>query len=318
MRSTILFAVVLMLACTMLVAGTTLIAKALGNGTAGQVIPALMVSQARFLFGFLAVAGVLGLRRASGRPAWAEPAGGARRPAWGVHLARTACGWLGGFLMFSAAVQMPLADVNALSFVSPVATMLFAVLLLGEKVGPWRWLAAVIALSGALVLLRPGAGVIQPAALLALGAAATVGLESIAIKRLATTEPPGRTMLINNGMGALIGCVMAIPVFRWPEGWAVWTLLIALGCLMVTAQILLLNANRLADASFVAPFWYLTLVWAAVYDIAVFDVWPDRVSIAGAAVIVAGGLLMTWREMRLRRAVAGRLRGAGDGARPAP
>lgn len=319
MRSTILFAVSLMLACTLLVAGTTLIAKALGNGAAGQVIPALMVSQARFLFGVLTVALVLGLRRASGRAAWAEPAGGAVRPAWGVHLLRTGLGWPSGFLMFSAAARMPLADVNALSFVSPVATLLFAVLLLGEKVGPWRWLAAVIALAGALVLLRPGAGVIQPAALPALGAAAAMGLESIAIKRLATTEPAGRTMLINNAMGALIGCLMAIPVFRWPEGWAVWILLIALGSLMVAAQILLLTANRLADVSFVAPFWYLTLVWAAVYDILAFGVWPDRVSVSGATVIVAGGLLMTWREMRLRRAAqVGRLRGAGVGARPTP
>lgn len=301
MRSPILVAVVLMFGCTMLVAGTTLFAKALGNGAAGQVIPALMVSQARFLFGFLAVVAVLALRRASGRVAWVEPAGGAPRPAWGLHLARSSQGWLGGFLMFSAAASMPLSDVNALSFVSPVATMLFAVLLLGERVGPWRWAAAAIALLGALILLRPGAGIIQPAALFALGAAATMGLEAIAIKRLATTEPPGRTMLINNAMGAAIGCAAAVPVFLWPVGVAVWTLLVAIGVVMVAAQVLYLTANRLADASFVAPFWYLTLVWAAVYDIAVFDVWPDSVSLLGAAIVITGGLLLTWREMRARR-----------------
>jgi drug/metabolite transporter (DMT)-like permease len=301
MRSPILVAVLLMLSCTMLVAGTTLFAKALGNGAAGQVIPALMVSQARFLFGFLAVVAVLGMRRATGHVAWVEPAGGAPRPNWALHLARSSLGWLGGFLMFSAAATMPLSDVNALSFVSPVATMLFAVLLLGERVGPWRWAAAGIALFGALVLLRPGAGIIQPAALFALGAAATMGLESIAIKRLATTEPPGRTMLINNAMGAAIGCAAALPVFIWPEGGLVWALLIAMGVVMVSAQILLLAANRLVDASFVAPFWYLTLVWAAVYDIAVFDVWPDAISLLGAAIVITGGLLLTWREIRARR-----------------
>ncbi|GAB4268776.1 MAG: DMT family transporter [Pararhodobacter sp.] len=319
-------AVALLLACTMLVAGTTLIAKALGSGILGVEIPALMVSQARFVFGFLAVAAVLMLRRASGRAAWAPRAAGSRPPRWGLHLARTGLGWLGGFLMFSASARMPLADVNALSFVSPVATMLFAVLLLGERVGPWRWLAAGIALAGALILLRPGAGIIQPAALLALGAALAMGLEAIAIKRLAITEPPGRTMLINNAMGAVIGCVLAAPVFSWPQGWAVWALLVGIGCLMVTAQILLLTANRLADASFVAPFWYLTLVWAAVYDIAVFGHWPDAVSVSGAAVVVAGGLLLTWREIVARRRQSrasaqgvgsARLHGPGDGARPA-
>lgn len=301
MRSSLLLAVLLLMGCTALVAGTTLIAKAMGNGTLGDPVPALMVSQARFVFGFLAVALVLGLRRASGRKAWIEPAGGARRPDWRVHLARTALGWLGGFLMFSAAARMPLADANALSFISPVATMVFAVLLLGEKVGPWRWVAAGISLLGAVILLRPGAGVIQPAALFALGAAATMGLESIAIKRLAMTEPPGRTMLINNAMGAAIGCVMAAPVFFAPAQPAVWGLAVSLGVMMVSAQILLLSANRIADASLIAPFWYLTLVWAALYDIAVYDLWPDAVSITGAAVVVAGGLMLTWREVRARR-----------------
>ncbi|MFN4100730.1 MAG: DMT family transporter, partial [Pararhodobacter sp.] len=262
MRPSILLAVALMLGATMLVAATTLIAKALGNGVLGDPVPALMVSQARFVFGFLAVALVLLGRRAMGRQAWVQPEGGAPKPAWFLHLGRTALGWLGGLLMFSAATRMPLADVNALSFVSPVATMIFAVLLLKERVGPWRWIAAGVAMAGAVVLLRPGAGVIQPAALLALGAAAAMGLEAIAIKRLAVTEPPGRTMLINNTMGAVIGCVMAAPVFYWPEGLSIWAPLIALGVVMVTAQILYLTANRLADASFVAPFWYATLLWA--------------------------------------------------------
>lgn len=313
MRPNILIAAALMLGCTLLVGATTLFAKALGSGALGEVVPALMVSQARFVFGVLTVALVLLARRAAGRPAWVEPEGGARRPQWLLHLARTALGWLGGFLMFTAAVRLPLADANALGFVSPVATMLFAVVLLGERVGPWRWLAAAIALFGALVLLRPGAGIIQPAALIALGAAAAMGLESIVIKRLATTEPPGRTMLINNAMGAVIGCTMAAPVFFWPQGAAVWLLLVAMGSVMVAAQVLYLTANRLADASFVAPFWYLSLVWAAGYDIAFFGLWPDAVSVTGAAIIAAGGLLLTWREMRARR-----LHQRAAGANPRP
>ncbi|HPD91702.1 MAG: DMT family transporter [Rhodobacter sp.] len=318
MRSPTLAAVLLMLGCTLLVAATTLFAKALGNGALGEAIPAAMTSQARFVFGALTVALTLGLRRASGRPAWVEPPGGARPPAWGVHTIRTALGWLGGFLMFTAAARMPLADASALGFVSPVATMLFAALLLGERVAAARWVAASVALVGALVLLRPGAGVIQPAAFFALGAAASMGLEAIAIKRLATTEPPGRTMLINNTMGAVIGCVLAAPVFHWPQGWAVWLLLVAMGSVMVTAQILLLTANRLADVSFVAPFWYATLIWAAVYDILAFGIWPDWVSASGAAIIVAGGLGMTFAELHTRRLASARLRGLADGARPAP
>lgn len=297
MRSSVLTAAVLMIFCTLLVAGTTLLAKALGSGAMGQSVHPLMISQARFVFGFAAVALVLGLRRATGQRPW-TPGG---RPNWGLHAGRTALGWMAGGMMFAAAAQMPLADASALSFVSPVATMLFAVPLLGERPGPWRWAAAVIALVGALVLLRPGAGVIQPAALLALGAAAAMGLEAILIKKLAVSEPPGRTMLINNAMGAVLASAMALAVVAWPQTPGHWVALVAMGVVMVTAQILLLNANLRADASFVAPFFYLALVWAGVYDIVIFDVWPDWVSLSGAGIIVAGGLLMTWREVLARR-----------------
>lgn len=259
MRSSILAASAIMGVFTLFLAATTLIAKALGNGSLGALIHPVMVSEARFVFGFLAVLAVLGLRRATGRRAWAEPPGGAPRPAWATHALRTALGWTAGALMFAAAVELPLADVNALSFLSPVATMLFAIPLLGERVGPWRWLAAVLALVGAAILLRPGAGVIQPAALLALGAAAALGLEAIIIKMLAVREPPGRTMVINNAMGAGLSILIALPVWTTPSGPAVWAGMAALGAIMVSAQILLLSANRLADASFVAPFFYLSL-----------------------------------------------------------
>ncbi|MEZ5751103.1 MAG: DMT family transporter [Paracoccaceae bacterium] len=307
MRPTLLIATVSVLLCTMLVAGTTLSAKALGNGGLGGVSHPLMVSQARFVFGFAGVVVVLALRKGTGMQVWAPGFG---KPRWGLQALRTGLGWASGAMMFTAASRMPLADASALSFTSPVATMTFAALILGEKVGPWRWGAGALALFGALILLRPGAGVIQPAALFALGAALLMGLEAIAIKRLATTEPPGRTMLINNAMGALIASLIAIPVWEMPATPAQWGVLVAMGLVMVTAQILLLTANRLADASYVAPFFYTTLIWAAAYDAALFDVWPDAVSITGAAVIICAGLLMTWREVRARR-----LRQTGQGAR---
>ena len=81
-----------MLACTLLIAGTTLLAKAMGNGSLGMAVHPLMVSNARFVFGFLTVLAALGLRRAAGRPAWVEPVGGAPRPAWGIHALRTFLG----------------------------------------------------------------------------------------------------------------------------------------------------------------------------------------------------------------------------------
>jgi drug/metabolite transporter (DMT)-like permease len=107
-------------------------------------------------------------------------------------------------------------------------------------------------------------------------------------------------MLINNAMGMVLATAMAAPYWQWPQTAAIWGALVAMGLVMVTAQIALLSANQRADASFLAPFFYLTLVWAGLYDLAVFGVWPDAVGLGGAAIILSGGLLMTWREMRAR------------------
>jgi drug/metabolite transporter (DMT)-like permease len=290
-----LIAALCMLVATALFAGTTLLAKALGSGAMGEQIHALQVSQARFVFGFLAVLLVAGLL----------PKGPADRaapqPHWGWHLARTALGFTGGALIFAAAARMPLTDANELSFLSPVVTMLLAIPFLGERVGRWRWIAAALAMLGALILLRPGAGVIQPAALMALGAALMLGAEGIFIKRLATREPPRQILIVNNAMGVVIASAIGVWVFQWPESWAVWAALAGVGVLMVAGQLLFLIANRLGDASYVAPFFYLVLVWAAFYDLAVFGVRPDAVSLLGASVVVAGGVLMAWREALARR-----------------
>jgi drug/metabolite transporter (DMT)-like permease len=218
-----------------------------------------------------------------------------------LHFLRTMLGWLSSALLFAAAARIALTDATALSFLSPVATMLFAIPLLGERVGPWRWGAAGLALLGALVLLRPGEGVVQPAALLALTAAFTMGVEGIVIKRLTRREPPQQIMPVNNAMGAAIATLAVLPFFQWPEGGAQWAGLVGVGVLMVSGQLLLLVAFARADASYVTPFLYLTLVWAALFDIAVFGILPDGISVIGAVIIVAGGLLMAWRESRLRR-----------------
>ncbi len=292
-----LLAALVMVFATAFFAGTTLLAKALGSGALGAPIHALQISQARFFFGFLAVVIVMAFlpRRVRRRPS------GTPRPDWWAHLLRTTLGWMGGGLLFAAAARIPLTDATALSFLSPIATMLLAIPLLGERVGPWRWGAAVLALVGALVLLRPGDGMIQPAALLALGAALCMGLEGIVIKRLTRHEPPQQIMPVNNAMGALLATLAVVPFFEWPEAAPQWGALAGVGVLMVSGQVLMLVAFMRADASFVTPFLYLTLVWAAVFDILVFGIRPDGASLLGAAIIIGGGMLMAWRESRIRR-----------------
>ncbi len=275
-----------MLAATAFIAGTTLLAKLAG---ASGLHP-LQISQGRFLFGLLAFSSAALVLRPK-----------ITRPAMRLHLARSLAGWGGVTLMFAAVQFIPLSDATAITFLNPVFAMVLAILFLAEKVGPWRWIAAGFAFAGALVLIRPGPGTFQPGALVALAAAAVMGIEITILKFLSGREKPLQILLINNALGALIASLAALFVWQWPTP-AQWATLAALGVTMAGAQSLYIQAMRRADASFVMPFSYATLIFAALYDLAVFDVVPDRLSALGAGIILAGGLLLAWREGRRRQA----------------
>ena len=279
-------AIVLILIATAFIAGTTLLAKTIGTGAAGPALHPLQISHGRFVFAFLAIATVVAIVR----PRLAQPN-------LRLHVGRTLFGWGGVTLMFAAVAYIPLSDATAISFLNPVFGMLLAIPLLGERVGPWRWLAAAMAMLGALVLLRPGPETFQLAALLALGAAALMGLELIFIKKLADRERPFQILLINNALGLVISSIAVAPVWVMPTG-AQWAALAGIGVLMAMAQACFINAMARADASFVTPFSYMTLIFAALYDLLIFDVWPDAISWTGAGIIILGAALLAWREGR--------------------
>lgn len=277
-------AIVLMLCATGFIATSTAFAKALGTGTFGPPMHPLQVTFGRFLFaGMFFVLVVAALRPRFTRVHWL------------LHLQRTSCGWGGVTLMFAAVAAIPLADATAISFLNPVFAMVLAIPLLGERVGPVRWAAAGLAFVGALILLRPGTSAFQPGALLALGAALALGLEVIFIKRLSGREGPVQVLLINNCIGLAIAGLAVIWVWAWPEP-RQWLGLAGVGISMALAQSCYLNAVARAEASFVVPFSYGTLLFAAVIDLLVFGVWPLPVSMLGAGVIIAGGVLLAWRE----------------------
>ena len=281
-------AIVFMLVATAFIAATTLLAKALGTSALGDPLHPLQISHGRFVFAFCAIATAAAVFRPR-----------LTRPHLGLHIGRTLFGWGGVTLMFAAVAYIPLADATAISFLNPVFGMLLAIPLLREKVGRWRWLAALTALMGALILLRPGPQTFQIAGLLALGAAVTMGMELIFIKKLAGRERPFQILLINNTIGLVISSVAVIAVWEMPTP-AQWGALVALGCLMALAQACFVNAMARADASFVTPFSYVTLIFASLYDLVIFDVWPDAISIVGAVVILSGASLLAWREALAR------------------
>ncbi|MCA0927696.1 DMT family transporter [Ruegeria profundi] len=283
-------AALLIVSASAFIAGTTLLAKALGTDTLGPALHPMQISHGRFLFAFLAILGAVGVLRPR-----------LSRPHWGLHIGRTSFGWAGITLMFASVAFIPIADATALSFLNPVFAMVLAIPLLKEGVGPWRWLAAAVALTGALILLRPTPASFQPAALLALTAAGMIGMELIFIKKLSGRERPIQILLINNAMGLTIASIAVSFVFQMPTPQQ-WAALVGIGLLMACAQACFVNGMARADASFVAPISYATLIFAALYDFAVFGVIPDAISQLGSAVILAGGFILVWREARVRTA----------------
>ena len=279
-----LTAVVLMITATLFIAATMLAAKSLGTDTLGAPLHPLQISHGRFMFafiGFITASAVL-------RPK-------IRAPNMRLHLARTIFGATGVTLMFAAVAFIPMSDATAISFLNPVFGMILAIPFLGEKVGRWRWLAAAMAFVGALILLRPGPDTFQVAALLALGAALAMGFELVFIKKLADREPALQILLINNAIGCVLMSV-AVIAFWAPPTLAQWGVLVTLGLMMAGAQTCFINAIARADASFVTPFSYLTLIFAGLYDWAIFAQIPDWISVLGAAIIVSGAALLAWRE----------------------
>ena len=275
-----------MLVATVFIAGTTLMAKLAGKDLLGDPLHPVQITHGRFTFAFLAIGTFALIRRLR-----------ITRPNLKLHAARSAAGFVGVTLMFAAATLIPLADATAISFLNPVFAMLLAIPLLGERVGPWRWLSVAMALTGALILIRPGASSFDPAALLALGAAALLGLETIFIKRLAGREAPLQILVVNNAIGLTIASCAVLFVWQSPTP-AQWGVLAALGFMMASAQACYVQAIRRADASFVVPFSYATLIFAALYDFGLFGVAPGWLSALGAGIIVAGGAILAWREGR--------------------
>jgi len=278
-------AVPAMIGAAALIAMTSIIGKALGVGVGGgEALHPLQVSAGRFLFAVLTLMIFLLLVPRS-RPNFTGTN-------WLLHVMRATCGWSGVTAMFAAVAQMPVAEATAISFLSPIVTLALAALMLKEHVGLRKVLASSLALAGAALILRPGTEAFQTAGLFALFAALLMGLEAIFIKRLSGTEPPMRILIINNLMGSLIAVTAAVFVWVSPTPLQ-WGLLIALGGIMVSGQSLFIQSMKRGEASLVIPTFYFVLVFAALYDLALFGVLPSSFAFVGSMMIVLSAVMLS-------------------------
>lgn len=268
-------------------AGANACAKGVQFLEAGPDLHPLQIAFARFAFGFLTLLPFI-LRRGRGVFRTQIPV---------KHGLRIVFGVAGVTASFAAVGMMPLADAIAIAWTSPIFAMIFAIIFLGERVVPLRWAGAALGLAGVVIMNQPGAGVLQTGALIALLSAILVGAEVVTIRLLAQSDNPLTILAINNLSGAVISGLACIPVFQMPD-LAQLPYLIGVGSVMVCGQLLFIRAAAIGEASFIAPFYYSTLIYAAFFGLLFFGEIPGLHLLAGGGLIVASGLVIAFARPR--------------------
>jgi len=253
--------------------------------------PVLQLIWARFIFSFITVA--IALRIVMGRLPW-------RSRAPGLQALRSLL--LGGCsILFTAALaRIPLADATAVGFASPLITVALAALLLREKVSLRRWCGVALGFIGVMVALRPPFLTGAPlhwAYLLPLGTAIMFAFYQILTRRLAALDD-SRVTIFHTGLAAGIATSLAQPLVFVAPGPMDWGILVAVGVLGAVSHGLLVLAYARAPASLLAPLSYTQLVWASLAGILVFGDWPDEITLLGAVIIAAGGVLTALPQRR--------------------
>ncbi|MEX2617112.1 MAG: DMT family transporter [Alphaproteobacteria bacterium] len=197
---------------------------------------------------------------------------------------------------FVLAVQtMPLADAHAIIASTPLFVTAMAMFFLHEQVGVRRWTAVIVGFGGILIILRPGAGVVEPSALFALATAVGYALYIVLTRLVGQTDTAETSTLYMGFTGFLIAALFA-PFFWTTPDLAGWGQMAAISVMAATAHIFLIMALQRAQASVLQPFSYMLLVWATVVGFVFFGDLPDTYTIIGAAIIVATGLYTIYRE----------------------
>lgn len=217
-----------------------------------------------------------------------------------LHMVRSACQFGATGLFFLSLGHIGLAEATALTDINPVLITLGAALFLGERLGPRRIAGVIVALIGALIIIRPGAGVFSPWALLPLGAAICYTGNALLTRHIGPREPVWTSLLHASIFGTAVAA-LALPFVWTPVSAPDLALFALVGLLGTGAQLCIIRSFSITEASIVAPFAYLGIVFATGWGIVLYDQWPDRWTVIGALVIVVAGLYVWHRETKAGR-----------------
>jgi len=204
-------------------------------------------------------------------------------------------GMVGSSIMFIESLPfLPVADATAIFFVSPILIMALSVLFLGETVGWRRWTAAAFGLIGVIIVVRPGSGAFQSAAFLPILSASSWAVGAVVTRKI-TGDHALTTLAYSASVGTIVLSVL-MP-FSWVAPNATEIALgLCMGILFAIGHWFVVLAYRQGNASLIAPFSYVQLIWAGTLGYLVFGSLPDSWTIAGACLIAASGFYTAYRE----------------------
>ncbi len=194
---------------------------------------------------------------------------------------------------------IPLTDASALMSINPVLITLGAALFLGEHLGPRRIAGIIFAVIGAAIILRPGAGVFQPAALYPVGAAICYSAYALLTRRVGPDEDPWTSLFYTGLVGTVLLSMIAPTQWQHPAA-SGWVLMVCVAGFGTIGQMMLIRAFSLGEAAMLAPYAYSGLAFAAIWSAVFFHEYPDIWTICGTLVIVGAGLYVWHRETQTR------------------
>ncbi len=218
----------------------------------------------------------------------------------GLHFARLFLAIIAQLGFFVSVINLKLADATAILFSKPLFATVIAVFVLSELVTKRLWAATAFGFIGVIIMMRPGAGVIDPIVLIAVGAALTFAMANIMIRLMAPTEPPNRILFFYHVGGIIVLCVPAISVWQTPSGME-WGLLTLIGVLTTLGMICWVRAYSIGEANALGPIEYVRLIYAGLFGYFLFGESIDIWTLVGGAVIVGSTLYIARDEARRPR-----------------
>lgn len=201
----------------------------------------------------------------------------------------------------TALMHLPIATLSAIMQSLPLLVTLAAAVMFRERLGLARLLTVLLGFGGVMLIIRPGAQGFDHWTLLGLGSVAAVVVRDMATRLVSVALPSSLVSVATSVAVTLLGAVGLAQAGWQPVTPGQGGLIVLAAAALIFGYQAAVMVMRVGEIGFVAPFRYMSLFWAMMLGLVIFGTFPDRLTLAGAALVVATGLFALWQERRGRR-----------------